>query len=95
MRLHYDDGKNGIRDPGAFAVEGTRARLAFDDSNHRLRSCIQLRMIHGLVLEENFTMLRMCAEFGFEINDDDDAHGLKRVSLALTQPTEAKITGLP
>jgi hypothetical protein len=35
------------------------------------------------VLSENTTMLRMCAELGFHIEDDPTAKGIKRVTLEL------------
>src|SRR5690242_4254007 len=44
---------------------------------------IGLRRVHGQVLAENTTMLRMCAELGFHIEDDPTAKGIKRVTLAL------------
>ena len=44
---------------------------------------IGLRRVHGQVLAENTTMLRMCAEFGFHINDDPDSKGIKVVTLEL------------
>jgi len=39
--------------------------------------------VHGQVLSENTTMLRMCAELGFHVEDDPTAKGIKRVTLAL------------
>ena len=44
---------------------------------------IGLRRVHGQVLSENTTMLRMCAELGFHVEDDPTAKGIKRVTLAL------------
>jgi acetyltransferase len=44
---------------------------------------IGLRRIHGFVLPENATMLKMCGEFGFKIADDAQERGVKRVTLAL------------
>lgn len=44
---------------------------------------IGLRRVHGQVLSENTTMLRMCAELGFHIEDDPTAKGIKRVTLEL------------
>jgi acetyltransferase len=44
---------------------------------------IRLTRVHGQVLSENTTMLRMCAELGFHIEDDPTAKGIKRVTLEL------------
>ena len=44
---------------------------------------IGLERVHGQVLAENATMLRMCEELGFEIGDDLHAKGVKVVTLAL------------
>ena len=42
-----------------------------------------LTVIHGQVLGENTTMLRMCAELGFAIADDPTEVGIKVVTLDL------------
>ena len=44
---------------------------------------IGLERVHGQVLAENTTMLRMCAELGFRIGDDPRAKGIKVVTLEL------------
>lgn len=44
---------------------------------------IGLRRMNGQVLAENTTMLRMCAELGFDIEDDPAGKGIKRVALEL------------
>jgi RimJ/RimL family protein N-acetyltransferase len=44
---------------------------------------IGLERVHGQVLAENTTMLRMCGELGFEIRDDLHSKGIKVVTLAL------------
>lgn len=44
---------------------------------------IGLRRMNGQVLAENTTMLRMCAELGFHIEDDPAGKGIKRVALEL------------
>lgn len=44
---------------------------------------IGLKQVHGQVLAENTTMLRMCAELGFEVSDDPGTKGVKVVMLAL------------
>jgi len=44
---------------------------------------IGLERVHGQVLAENTTMLRMCAELGFQISDDPHEKGIKVVTLEL------------
>jgi acetyltransferase len=44
---------------------------------------IGLARIHGQVLAENTAMLHMCAELGFEIEDDPSGKGIMRVTLEL------------
>jgi acetyltransferase len=44
---------------------------------------IGLTRVHGQVLAENTTMLRMCAELGFHVEDDPNATAVKRVTLEL------------
>lgn len=48
---------------------------------------IGLERIHGQVLAENTTMLRMCAELGFDVTDDPGGSGIKRVTLELARPS--------
>jgi len=85
VRLHLDrDGRGG-----EFAVI---VRSAF--KGHGLGWLLMQRIVdyariiglprvHGQVLAENTTMLRMCAEFGFDIEDDPTGKGIKRVTLEL------------
>ena len=47
---------------------------------------IGLERVHGQVLAENTTMLRMCEELGFEIGDDLHSKGIKVVTLDLAKP---------
>jgi acetyltransferase len=47
-----------------------------------------LERVHGQVLADNINMLRMCAEFGFRI--EDDANGIKRVTLDLGGRTSSQ-----
>src|SRR5262249_44799949 len=54
-RIRREDGR--IRDLGTLAAQGAWARLAADAARHRLR------------LVENATMLQMCAELGFHMQD--------------------------
>jgi acetyltransferase len=44
---------------------------------------IGLRRVHGQVLAENTTMLRMCEHLGFDIADDPETKGVKVVTLKL------------
>ena len=44
---------------------------------------IGLKRVHGQVLAENTTMLRMCAHLGFNVDDDPHAKGTKVVTLEL------------
>jgi acetyltransferase len=44
-----------------------------------------LKNVHGQVLAENTTMLRMCAELGFDIRDDFTSKSTKVVTLKLDQ----------
>ncbi len=49
-----------------------------------------LEAIHGEVLPENSTMLKMCTELGFHVTDDAEEKGVKRVLLPLHEvPTLA------
>jgi len=89
VRLHLDEDRAG----GEYAVI-VRSRL----KGHGLGWLLMQRMIdyaratglkqvHGQVLTENSTMLRMCAELGFDIADDPDASYIKVVTLKLGQDT--------
>jgi len=42
-----------------------------------------LKTIHGQVLDENRTMLQMCAELGFHVTEDPGEVGVKRATLRL------------
>jgi RimJ/RimL family protein N-acetyltransferase len=42
-----------------------------------------LERVHGQVLADNTSMLRMCTELGFGIDDDPGGNGIKRVTLDL------------
>ena len=89
VRLHLDDD----RKDGEYAVI-VRSEL----KGHGLGWLLMQRMIeyahalglkrvHGQVLAENRTMLRMCAELGFQIEDDPNAKGIKVVRLELAETT--------
>lgn len=45
-----------------------------------------LKTVHGQVLAENTTMLRMCRHLGFAITDDPHSKEIKVVTLDLTKP---------
>jgi len=85
VRLHLDTDRSG----GEYAVI-VRSQL----KGHGLGWLLMRRMIdyaraigltrvHGQVLAENTTMLRMCAELGFHIEDDPTQKGIKMVRLDL------------
>jgi RimJ/RimL family protein N-acetyltransferase len=89
VRLHLDDDRKA----GEFAVI-VRSEL----KGHGLGWLLMRRMIdyaralglervHGQVLAENSTMLRMCAELGFRIEDDSNQTGIKVVTLELAERT--------
>ena len=86
VRLHLDEDRQG----GEYAVI-VRSEL----KGHGLGWLLMRRMIdharaiglaqvHGQVLAENTTMLRMCAELGFRIEDDPTEKGIKVVRLELS-----------
>jgi acetyltransferase len=85
VRLHLDEDRQG----GEYAVI-VRSEL----KGHGLGWLLMRRMIdyaraiglarvHGQVLAENTMMLRMCAEFGFAIDDGPTEKGVKVVRLEL------------
>jgi acetyltransferase len=85
VRLHLDEDRRS----GEYAVI-VRSAL----KGHGLGWALMRRMIdyaratglermHGRVLAENTTMLRMCAELGFHITDDPESKGVKIVALDL------------
>lgn len=51
-----------------------------------------LKAVHGQVLDENTTMLKMCGELGFHSTDDADERGVKYVELPLAEvPAEVTL----
>jgi RimJ/RimL family protein N-acetyltransferase len=87
VRLHLDDDRRG----GEYAVI-VRSAL----KGHGLGWLLMRRMIdyaraiglstiHGQVLSENTTMLRMCRDLGFAIDDDPQSKGIKIATLDLTR----------
>jgi RimJ/RimL family protein N-acetyltransferase len=87
VRLHLDDDRQG----GEFAVI-VRSELKGHGLGWLLMQrmieyarMIGLKTVHGQVLAENTTMLRMCAELGFHITADPHAKDIKVVTLRLDQ----------
>ena len=92
VRLHLDEDRQG----GEYAVI-VRSEL----KGHGLGWLLMRRMIdyaraiglgpvHGQVLAENTTMLRMCAELGFGIEDDPTEKGIKVVRLEVGSGHEGR-----
>jgi RimJ/RimL family protein N-acetyltransferase len=84
VRLHHADGHSGEY---AVIVRSTlkgqglgwllmRRMIAYART-------IGLGRVHGQVLAENTTMLRMCGELGFQVRDDVGSKGIKLVTLEL------------
>ena len=92
VRLHLDDDRTG----GEYAVI-VRSQLKGHGLGWLLMQrmidyarAIGLKRVHGQVLAENTTMLKMCAELGFHIDDDPTAKGIKVVTLALTNNPDSR-----
>ena len=45
----------------------------------------RLKVVHGQVLAENITMLKMCSELGFHIAEEPEEPSMKRVTLLLDE----------
>jgi len=55
-----------------------------------------IKSVEGQVMNENGPMLTMCQALGFRLEDDPQEHGVKKVTLDLTQPpTEAEVRPNP
>jgi len=91
VRLHLDPDGSG----GEFAVIVRSAFKGHGLGWLLMRRIIEyarmigLKRVHGQVLAENTTMLRMCAELGFHIEDDPTSKGVKRVALGFGQPARS------
>ena len=94
VRLHLDVGHTS----GEYAVI-VRSELKGHGLGWLLMRCmidyarsIGLKRVHGQVLAENVTMLRMCADLGFQIDDDPHEKGIKVVTLELhgSQPASRR-----
>ena len=85
VRLHLDPDRKG----GEYAVivrsalKGHGLGWLLMQRMIEYARMIGLKRVHGQVLAENTTMLRMCAHLGFNIDDDPDAKGTKVVTLEL------------
>lgn len=87
VRLHLDDDRLG----GEYAVivrsalKGHGLGWLLMQRMIEYARVIGLKNVHGQVLTENTTMLRMCTELGFHISDDPHSKGIKVVTLRLDQ----------
>jgi len=85
VRLHLDEDRQG----GEYAVivsselKGHGLGWLLMQRMIDYARAIGLKRVHGQVLAENTTMLRMCAELGFAIDDDPTEKGVKVVRLEL------------
>jgi acetyltransferase len=85
VRLHLDDDRTG----GEYAVivrselKGRGLGWLLMQRMIEYARVIGLKRVHGQVLAENTTMLRMCAELGFHIVDDPSSKSVKVVTLRL------------
>jgi GNAT superfamily N-acetyltransferase len=83
VRLHLDPDRTS----GEYAVI-VRSELKGRGLMQRMieyARAIELAQVHGQVLAENTTMLRMCAELGFAIDEDPAAREIKVVTLDLAK----------
>ena len=85
VRLHLDNNREG----GEYAVivrselKGRGLGWLLMQRMIEYARAIGLKRVHGQVLAENTTMLRMCAELGFHIVDDPSSKSVKVVTLRL------------
>jgi RimJ/RimL family protein N-acetyltransferase len=85
VRLHRDtDGRGGeyaviVRS----ALKGEGLGWLLMQRMIEYARAIGLAQVHGQVLAENTTMLRMCAELGFRVRDEAGSKGIKVVTLEL------------
>jgi RimJ/RimL family protein N-acetyltransferase len=88
VRLHLDDDRKG----GEYAVivrsalKGHGLGWLLMQRMIEYARTIGLQTVHGQVLAENTTMLRMCAQLGFHVGDDPHQKGIKVVTLKLDDP---------
>ena len=85
VRLHLDADRKG----GEYAVivrsalKGNGLGWLLMQRMIEYARMIGLKRVHGQVLAENTTMLRMCEALGFTIDDDPHASGTQLVTLEL------------
>jgi acetyltransferase len=89
VRLHLDADRQG----GEYAVIVRSALKGLGLGWLLMRRMIDyaksigLPRVHGQVLAENTTMLRMCAHLGFQIGDDPSSKDIKVATLELSDGT--------
>jgi len=87
VQLHLDDDAQG----GEYAVivrsalKGCGIGWLLMQRMIEYARAIGLARVHGQVLAENTTMLRMCRELGFHVADDPNDLGIKVVTLDLAE----------
>ena len=92
VRLHLDQDRRG----GEYAVvvrsalKGRGLGWLLMQRMIAYARMLGLKTVHGQVLAENTTMLRMCAELGFDIGDDPGSKGIKVVTLTLAETAQAQ-----
>ncbi len=85
IRLHLDEDRMG----GEYAVivrsalKGHGLGWLLMQRMIEYARAIGLKRVHGQVLAENTTMLRMCEHLGFHIGEDPHAKDIKVVTLEL------------
>ena len=85
VRLHRDDDGRG----GEYAVivrsalKGRGLGWLLMQRMIEYARATGLARVHGQVLAENTTMLRMCSELGFQVADDPGSKGIKVATLEL------------
>jgi acetyltransferase len=85
VRLHLDDDRKA----GEYAIivrswlKGHGLGWLLMQHIIEYAKAIGLRRVHGQVLAENTTMLRMCSELGFQIATSSTSAAIKRVTLNL------------
>jgi len=85
VRLHLDPDRRG----GEYAVivrsalKGHGLGWLLMQRMIEYARMIGLKRVHGQVLAENTTMLRMCAHLGFKVDDDPQTRVIKVVTLEL------------
>jgi acetyltransferase len=93
VRLHDDPGGDGTAEFAILLRTNLKGHgLGWLMMKHMIANAREkgLKTVHGQVLGENATMLRMCEELGFHVGDDPLERGVKLVVLPLGEvPAEA------